>query len=73
MLNSPHIENDIPIPSTIRFRKYYWCDMKVGDSILFRNDFLKARNACHVYARRNNMKFATRKEKDGGGRVWRIE
>ena len=53
--------------------KYPWPSMKVGDSFFCNSKRqVVISRAAILYGKRHNMKFATRKEKDGV-RVWRIK
>lgn len=69
------IDSDIPVPSEAankgRTSVYPFGNMKVGDSFFTETEKERLRPAATQYARRNGVKFTTRKE-GAGIRVWRI-
>ena len=69
------IEKDVPLPSKGkdgRATKYRFAEMQVGDSLFDPKGGKGLRNAACQWARKNGVKFTSRKM-DGGVRVWRIE
>lgn len=72
------IESNIPIPtaaSRVRKSAYTFGNMKVGDSIMFKNEPDGAQSrparAARSWAYRNNAKVCVRSER-GGIRIWRV-
>lgn len=68
------IDKGVPIPPAKRgvgIRKYPFPDMEVGDSFFTESKQETVGSSVTIYARFNNVKFATRSE-NGGTRVWRI-
>lgn len=69
------IESNIPIPGKLH-AKYPFASMKVGDSFYAAGCLKPARRSslsscCVAFAKRNKVKFTTRREGDGV-RVWRV-
>ncbi len=69
------IEKGIPLPPVRRRMTLYpLANMEVGDSILVQeSDQGRIRSTIWQFARRNGVKFVSRKESDGAIRIWRIE
>lgn len=67
------VEKNVPIPKQKSgVVRYGFGLLKVGDSILFANEFRGVlATAASYYAKRNNIRLALRKV-EGGIRVWRI-
>lgn len=66
------IEKGVPMPKNKRATKYPFAEMEVGDSFYVEPDNGSIHAAASWYGKRNNKKFATRKEGEGR-RIWRIE
>lgn len=66
------IEKNVPVPSG-RCMKYPFADMKVGDSFVAPKETVRgAQKAAWNWARDHDVKFATRTQRDGSLRIWRI-
>ena len=69
------IETNVPMPKATRSTKYPFRDMNVGESVFFDNEPNGSQSnpaiSAHMLSKRNDFKFATRKE-NGGVRIWRI-
>jgi hypothetical protein len=64
------VDKSIPIPRSNMGRpKYPWRDLKIGDSFYVP----KYTNSLHYCAKRIGIKITTRKDAEGGIRVWRIK
>ena len=67
------IERDVALPpARSRVRLFPFPDMRPGDSFLVENSGTVVRAAASRYARKNGMRFVTRRV-EGGVRVWRVE
>ena len=72
------VEKGFEIGSTKRGPKpkYPWREMEVGDSVLFKYDFVngttKEQMSSYAYGKQSGKKFSGRKV-DGGMRIWRIK
>ena len=57
----------------MRFNKYHFGDMKIGDSfVVSKEDYFRVANAAKKYGRQHDMKFKIRTV-DGETRLWRVE
>jgi len=66
----PPIDSNVPLPT-----RYPFAQMKVGDSFLVPSDVTREAVAVAAsrYGKAHNMRFSTRKLKDGSFRCWRLE
>lgn len=67
------IEKNIEVPDSTDYEKYPFSQMEIGDSFKIKNDKKKLsrlRGLSFYYAKKNNVKFTTRKDGDGY-RIWR--
>ena len=74
------IEKDIPLQKQIRFTKYPFREMEVGDSFIISDNYSRYEMTLKSNAARNwaNMsgldyKFALRRTEDGKIRIWRTK
>jgi len=76
------VDKGIPLPTTTRGRslKYRWCDLEIGDSVMFkankatavgRNKINTIRSSSLRYGKSHKMKFRAALVV-GGIRVWRL-
>lgn len=63
------IQSNIPVPIRKQGTQWPFAQMNVGDSFLANQS---ARVASFVWAKKYNVKFASKRE-NGGVRIWRIE
>ena len=67
------IEKNVPFTGLVRFTRYPFPEMEVGDSFECpASEAKRARAAAIGYGARHNMKFSARKQADGSYRLWRI-
>jgi hypothetical protein len=62
-------------PLGVPFRHHHLALLKIGDCLHI-TDHLTGYNAqavCYAYAKKNNVKLATKSTADGGRSIWRID
>jgi len=65
------IEKNVPLTGQVTARQTIADEMEAGDSVYF--DEYKEAMRLRDHFRYRKLKYATRKQKDGGWRVWRLE
>lgn len=64
------IDEDVPVPPRHR---YPFEQMNVGDSLAIPADeYPRARMGALNYSQRRTVRFTSRKQPDGTGRIWRV-
>lgn len=68
------VEKDIPLPKTRqKLKKYPWDSMEIGDSFLVpKTEGKNARASAYASGFKSGRKYASRLQKDGTTRIWRL-
>jgi hypothetical protein len=67
------IDKDVPMPKEVRYNKYPWLEMAVGDSFFIPDGTKNYPSRVAGYAtKRHAPKRFTARRVEGGTRVWRI-